>query len=309
LNLRIPTPAAIFAYAFARVRGKPIFSLVVSDLRALLPFMPYRGVRRGLWHAYTAFEERNVQRIADHSLAFANGAALALKHSRGGHHVIEIRTTTIDARDIAERDDACERGCIRILTVSRLDPRKGLRILPAALQRLVSEGVDATIDIVGPTAGSPGVAERRAIEADARARGVADRVRLVGAVPLDALIGRYREYDLFVLPTLPGEGIPRVLLEAMAGGVPVVTTRVAGIPSLVAHEQNGLLVDEPTADAVSSALLRLVRDAALRRRLIAEGYATARAHTLPAQAAEMMAAVASGLRVELRRAAPPQAAW
>ena len=39
----------------------------------------------------------------------------------------------------------------------------------------------------------------------------------------------YRDYDLFVLPTLPGEGIPRVLLEAMAAGLPIVTTRVAGI--------------------------------------------------------------------------------
>ena len=72
-------------------------------------------------------------------------------------------------------------------------------------------------------------------------------------MPLDRLLPLYRDYDVFVLPTLPGEGIPRVLLEAMAAGLPVVTTRVAGIPSLVTHEVNGLLVDEPTADAVADA--------------------------------------------------------
>ena len=76
-------------------------------------------------------------------------------------------------------------------------------------------------------------------------------VSSLGPVPLDRLLPLYRDYDLFVLPTLPGEGIPRVLLEAMTAGVPIVTTRVAGIPSLVTHEVNGWLVEKPTADAVA----------------------------------------------------------
>lgn len=111
----------------------------------------------------------------------------------------------------------------------------------------------------------------------------------------------YGRYDLFVLPTLPGEGIPRVLLEAMAAGLPIVTTRVAGIPGLVLHESNGLLVDEPSADTVAGAMARVIRDAALRRRLIANGYTTARSCTLEAQAARMMEMVSSGLHVALRR--------
>ena len=77
--------------------------LVVGDLQALLPTMPYRGVKRVLWRVYTAFEEWNVQWMADRSLAFANGAALTEKHSRPGHAVIQTTTTTIGARDIATR--------------------------------------------------------------------------------------------------------------------------------------------------------------------------------------------------------------
>src|SRR4029450_3061106 len=98
-------------------------------------------------------------------------------------------------------------------------------------------------------------------------------------VRLERLLPLYREYDLFVLPTLPGEGIPRVLLEAMTSGVPIVTTRVAGIPSLITHELNGLRVEDPTGTSIADALLRLIADGGLRRRLIANGYETARSHT------------------------------
>ena len=304
LHCRIPTPAAFLLDRIARWMGRPMFCLVVTDLDALLDSMPYTGIKRRLWRAYTAFEERTVQRMADRSLTFANGGALATKHSRPGHAVLETRTTTIDRDDIFERDDTCAGPQIRILTVSRLDPRKGLRILPEVIRYLVDHGCDAALDIIGPSIGAPGDAERAAIEADAVARDVADRVRVLGGVPLDQLLQRYRSYDLFVLPTLPGEGIPRVLLEAMASGVPIVTSRVSGIPSLIVHETNGLLVDNPSAATVADALWRLVEDGALRRRLIASGYDTARSLTLQHQAARMMAIVSSELGVTLRQPAP-----
>ena len=114
--------------------------------------------------------------------------------------------------------DTCAARPIRVLTVSRIDPRKGLRVLPEAIAQLAHAGHDVTLDIVGPTIGQIGDEERAAIVADAERRGVASRIRLLGAIPLDRLMATYREYDLFVLPTRPGEGIPRVLMEAMAAG-------------------------------------------------------------------------------------------
>jgi len=303
LHCRLPTPAAVFAFAFARLFRRPAFLLVVGDLRALLPSMRYRGLKRVLWRAYTAFEERNVQWMADRALTFANGPALAAKHSRPGRAAIETRTTTIEDVDIGSRADTCAAKQVRALVVSRIDPRKGLRLLPAAVRRVVDAGVDLTLDIVGPLAGSLGEEEREAVVDAARREDVADRFRLRGAVALEELLPMYSHYDLFVLPTLPGEGIPRVLLEAMSAGLPIVTTRTAGIPGLVQHEINGLLVGEPTPDAIAGAMLTVVRDATLRRRLIANGYDTARAHTLQAQAARMMATVSSELRLPLRAVA------
>lgn len=308
LHCRIPSPAAIFAFTLARLASRPAFVLVVGDLQALLPTMPYRGARRVLWRAYTAFEEANVQWMTDRSLAFANGAALAAKHSRPGHRVVETTTTTISAGEIATRTDTCNGPSIKMLTVSRIDPRKGLRVLPDVVHRLRARGLRVALDIVGPPVGRPGDDERAAILHDADRLGLAADIRLLGPVPLDRLLPMYRDYDLFVLPTLPGEGIPRVLLEAMTAGMPIVTTRVAGIPSLLTHEVNGWLVDRPTPDAVADAIARIIDDPPLRRRLIANGYETARGFTLEAQAARMLSEVSARLRLPLKRPATVPAA-
>jgi glycosyltransferase involved in cell wall biosynthesis len=257
-------------------------------------------LKRLLWRAYTAFEEWNIQWMADRALTFANGEALTLKHSRPARAVIRTQTSTIDAESIGSRRDTCEAARVRLLTVSRIDPRKGLRVLPEAVALLAEDGCEASVDIIGPVVGAPGEQERAAIAALARDLAVADRVSLVGPVPLDRLLPLYGAYDLFVLPTLPGEGIPRVLLEAMAAGLPVVTSRVSGIPSLITDGVNGLLIDVPSGRAVADAVLRIVGDGELRRRLIADGYVTAKAHTLQAQAARMMHDVSARLGLTLR---------
>lgn len=299
VHLRVPTPAAIFAFRIAASLGKPVFLLVVGDYAALLPHLPYRGIKKILFARYVAFEEWALRYMTNRSLTFANGAALRIKHEQHGARVIETKTTTLSESDIGTWSDVGSPSKLRALTVSRIDPRKGLRILPAAIAQLVAEGIDISIDIVGPTIGLIGDDEQEAIRKAAGAAGVAERVRLLGAVPLDRLMSTYRDYDLFILPTQPGEGIPRVLLEAMANGLPVITTAVSGISSLITDESNGLLVAESSAIAIANAVSRTARDEALRRRLIQGGYATARSFTLEKQASEMMRTVSQELGIDM----------
>jgi glycosyltransferase involved in cell wall biosynthesis len=83
---------------------------------------------------------------------------------------------------------------------------------------------------------------------------------------------------------------------------------VSGIPSLITHETNGLLVGQATAAAIADALAHLIRDAPLRQRLIAQGYRTARDLTLESQAARMMAVVSRELGVPMRTAPLPTSA-
>lgn len=299
IHLRVPSPAAIFAFRAAKAAGKPVFLLVVGDYEALLPHLPYLGIKRVLFRAYVAFEEWALRHMTSQSLTFTNGAALRRKHAHDGGRVIETKTTTLSQEDIGTRADVGQSGRLRALTVSRIDPRKGLRALPGAIAQLKEQGIDVSLDVIGPTIGLIGDDERDAIKLDAEQRGVGDRVALPGAVPLDQLMAKYREYDLFILPTQPGEGIPRVLLEAMANGLPIVTTNVSGITSLITDEVNGLLIADASADSVARAVKRLAQDGELRRRLIQGGYATARNYTLERQASDMMATAGQELRLPI----------
>jgi phosphatidyl-myo-inositol dimannoside synthase len=301
IHLRVPTPAAIFAFRLARARRKPIFLLVVGDYEALLPHLGYRGIKKTLFGMYVAFEEWALRFMTMRALTFANGGALRRKHEAHGAIVHETRTTTLSLADVSTRTDTCANGRIRILCVSRIDPRKGLRSLPAVIGGLTAAGHDVTLDIVGPTIGLIGESERDAIAAEAQHRGVAGRVNLRGAVALDQLMPLYRDFDLFALPTRPGEGIPRVLMEAMAAGLPIVTTDVSGISSLISSGDNGLLVPEGSTERMIEALRSLIATPSLRQRLIQGGYATARAHTLERQAASLMQTVATECGVPIRR--------
>src|SRR5262249_2149466 len=101
LHCRVPTPAAGFAFAAARLLRRPGFLLVVGDLEALRPTLPYRGLKKLAWRLYTIFEELNLRWMTGHALTFANGAALARKHSRPGREATETRTTTIRRTDLA----------------------------------------------------------------------------------------------------------------------------------------------------------------------------------------------------------------
>jgi len=149
---------------------------------------------------------------------------------------------------------------LRILTVGRLVPVKGIPLLVDAVAALNAQGTPAELTIVG---GGP---LREELTAGIAARGLEDAVHLLGPVSQEHLPELYRQADVFCLPSF-NEGIPVVLMEAMATGLPVVTTAITGIPELVQHRRTGLLVTPGRADQLADALAELAADPALVREL------------------------------------------
>jgi glycosyltransferase involved in cell wall biosynthesis len=145
-----------------------------------------------------------------------------------------------------------------ILTVGRLVPVKGQSLLIEALPELARRAVDARLTIVGD---GPQLAELREL---ARRLGVAERVSFAGAVGQDEIRAHYERADVFALPSF-AEGLPVVLIEAMATGLPVVASRITGVPELVEEGVSGELVIPGRGDELADALERVLSAPAERR--------------------------------------------
>jgi glycosyltransferase involved in cell wall biosynthesis len=140
---------------------------------------------------------------------------------------------------------------LRLLAVGRLVAVKGQGVLVEAVARLARDGVDVVATLVGD---GP---RRAGLEALARDLGVADRIQFAGRVGQDDIRRFYAEADVFCLPSF-AEGIPVVLLEAMASGVPVVASRITGIPELIEDGRSGVLVPPGRRAALAAAGRRRV---------------------------------------------------
>jgi glycosyltransferase involved in cell wall biosynthesis len=164
----------------------------------------------------------------------------------------------------------------RILAVGRLVRKKGFDILIEAAAQLRDEQVPFEVVIVG-NEGDHADEIRRLIAA----RDLGAQVSLVGPQNQARLFEEYHRAHVFCLPCRVLEdgdrdGIPNVLMEAMACGTPVVTTDVSGIPEVVRHESNGLLVASENTPALAAALSRASRDRALMQTMAAAARQTAR---------------------------------
>ncbi|MEI7750041.1 MAG: glycosyltransferase family 4 protein [Candidatus Moraniibacteriota bacterium] len=203
---------------------------------------------------------RPVVRIIWHNAArvISNSAGLRdLAHKTDFGQEIPIIPNGVSTEEFSSAERRMSDGIVRILAVSRLTPRKGIRFLIRAMASI--PGTSRLI-IVG------GGGERQNLESIATSVGVADRVEFRGLVPHEELPAIYREADIFCLPSL-NEGMSNTVLEAIASGLPVVTTITGGTDELVTNGGNGLFVQTASSEDLADKLGRLVADASLRARM------------------------------------------
>lgn len=168
----------------------------------------------------------------------------------------------------AHRSYALDGAKFRLLFVGSVIERKGLRYLLQALAVLPDSSLE--LDVVGDTQDEPGyLAEMKTLIED---HGLTGQVTFHGHIAdRERLRQLYRKADVFVLPSLY-ETFGIVLLEAMAFGLPIVTTTAGAIPELVKDGKNGLLVPPRDPVALAEALKRMAGSAELRRGLGQSGY-------------------------------------
>jgi glycosyltransferase involved in cell wall biosynthesis len=188
--------------------------------------------------------------ISDDRCALVDNAIDTVQFSR--------RRTTKEAK----RQLGIDPERLTIGAVGRLSQEKGFDLLIRSLDQLLQRQHDVELVIVGEGD------ERAALEQLAATLGRSDRVRFLGYRPDIAEV--YEAMDVFALSSLR-EGLPNVVLEAMALEVPVVATRIGGVPLLVRDKENGLLVESGDLHGLTNALSALVLEPQSRARLARSG--------------------------------------
>lgn len=178
------------------------------------------------------------------------------------HRVRNAITVQLDLPEGYTRSQKNADEVFELLFVSRLVPLKGLTILIDACAILRSRGVRFRLTCVGE-----GEARRNAEDAVGR-YGLGRVVSFTGHVPEEAVRERMLAADIFVFPTLYGEGFPNVLFKAMALGMPAVSTRIRGADDYL-DEPGNCLFAEKNAESLADRIEQLVADKELRERMSA----------------------------------------
>lgn len=238
------------------------FANVASDV-AMVACALSRGAMSWSFtmHGPTEFYNVNHFRLADKALAarfvvcishFARSQLMALTDIEHWDKFKIVRSG-INTSTFSPSPRAPGRQRLTILCVARLAPEKGQALLIRAAARILEQGHELAVVLAGD---GP---EREQLERLIRDLGLSDTVRLLGAVGHTTVQELIADADVFCLPSF-AEGIPMTLMEAMAAEVPVISSRITGIPELIEHGHNGLLVTPGDLDDLEAALLRVIHE-------------------------------------------------
>ncbi len=187
----------------------------------------------------------------------------------------------------------------RLLYTGRLAAAKGLPILFQALAQVVPHHPDLVLTLVGD--GS----DRQALETLAAALKLTPYLRFVGYQSQNAVCQYLHNSDIFVLPSF-SEGLPVALMEALAAGVPVITTPIAGVSELVEQGINGYLVPPGAVEPLAQRIDELLEDASLRQQLGQAGHLkVAQNFNLAIEIPKLKQIMSSALMSELKSAMLP----
>ncbi len=196
----------------------------------------------------------------------------------------EICRLGVDPDRFAPRPTRPANAAFELLCVGRLTPAKGQAILLDALALLIASGFKVRLTFVG---NGP---DRSALEAQTERLALSDSVEFAGAVNQDSILDYYARADAFVLPSF-AEGLPVVLMEAMAMELPCVTTHITGVPELIKNGLNGYLAAPSDVDGLAAAIGYLIDHPVQSRQIALAGRAKVLADYTLSTSVERLAAV------------------
>jgi glycosyltransferase involved in cell wall biosynthesis len=256
LHVPIPSDIGFFGIVAALALRKPLF------LRHCTNWFAQSTATRRFWRRLM------VQLAGGRNVMLATGGAPE-PPSRENPSIRWIFSTSLTERELSDLDQPRTRPPVaRLITVGRQEKYKGTHTLLESMPQIIEALPRATLDVVGDGGALP------ELKALAHTLGIADRVTFHGAVSHATVLQLLREADVFCFPTA-SEGFPKVVLEALACGLPVVTTRVSVLPHLIG-DTCGFLLDRATPDALCDAVRTCLADPVRYQTMSAKARARAR---------------------------------
>lgn len=267
IHPRLPSPIGMVGTVAAKVTRKPLFVYIAGDREDLM--RQHGAYMRPLAWA----TQRLLQALVKNTLTFTAGPLLAEKFGGPNESVIAVIPAVIEPELVVETSTALKRAekqVKNILFVGSVGKAKGVDVLLRSIRDLKRQGKDVHLRLIGKTTDGG-----KWLEHQIRSLGLHESVTYVPHMAWDRVIYEYDKSDIFVLPSL-AEGMPNVIVEAMARGVPVIASSVGGVPWIIQHGQNGLLVAPGSSSDLTQALLTVIEDQELRCKLALGGVETVR---------------------------------
>ena len=258
----IPGDVGTIGMLFALILRKPLFVRHCGNW-----LMPRTAAEHfWKWSMETFAGGRNVM--------LATGGASNAPSAKNPH-IKWIFSTSLREQDLAvavPRELPADGG-LRLIIACRQEEGKGTETVIKSLPSILQKFPDATLDVVGD--GSFMIELKELVER----LELQEKVSFYGKVEQKQVVALMRQAHVFCFPTRASEGFPKVVLEALASGLPTITTKVSVLPKLI-REGGGVLLDEPTASALADAVIRICSDPQLYKEMSASAVANAQQYSL-----------------------------
>ncbi len=272
--LRIPSFYSLFSYFISKKFNKKIIFIIVGDWEIVASdFFKNKFLSK----LYSLSIRTILKNILKKNILIVTGEKLKNKYQTKYNYCKSFISSSITNKEIITKNNINNNIKI-ILFVGRISKEKGLKYLVKAIEKLNNEREKKnncqnkfSLILVGEI-----------IDYDYFNKYIKNKdfIKFKGMISNRKELNKiYLNSDLFVLPSII-EGTPKVLLEAMSKSIPVIATRVGGIPSIITNRKNGLLINPNSDNEIKKAILELNSNVNLRSKLISEGINTAKTHTL-----------------------------
>ncbi len=288
-----PNPISMLIIILAKIKypEKLIVLLIRQNLVELVR-LRYNGVKKVIGLLMVKLLEKLLKVFGKKTVIFPLSNEVYQKYIKSFDNVHLTRLPPLSRRDIEKsklRQSAQAKDTWQLLYVGRLEPEKALHNLIKSLVLLNKQNKKFHLSIVGSGQ------EENKLQILAKEYQLQKQITFCGYIPYgESLFSLYNEADIFVLPSM-SEGSPNVLMEAMAFGVPIIASNVGGIPEIIHHKENGLLVEAGSTQALGEAIDELTNNFELIHFFRERYKKEAHKYTMEAQQEKMLSIILNNI--------------